>query len=115
MIGSVRQPPRASPSISAKSFVVEAPSRKSPKIPPMNHGSTPKIVFTHDQPATLSSTPRGTAIVMFAHSPRCLVRSGGQEYTNVAMVAATTIQKHSCRPPGETNHARSEERRVGKE
>src|SRR4029453_10344149 len=46
MIGSVRHPPRASPSISAKSFVVDAPSRNRPKIPPMNHGSTPAPVLT---------------------------------------------------------------------
>ena len=65
--------------MSAKSLVVEAPSRKRPKITPMNHGSTPQIVFTHDQPATFSSTPRGMAIVTLAQMPRCLVRSGGHE------------------------------------
>src|SRR6478672_1885319 len=99
MIGSVRHPPRASPSMSAKSFVVDAPSRKRPKIMPMYQGSTPTMVLTHDQPATLSSTPLGIAIVTLAQMPRCFVRSGGQEYTKVATVAATTIQKHSCRPP----------------
>src|SRR6476620_7533866 len=105
MIGSVRQPPRASPSMSAKSFVVDAPRRKRPKIIPMYQGSTPTMVLTHDQPATLSSTPLGIAIVTLAQMPRCFVRSGGQEYTKVATVAATTIQKHSCRPPGVTSHA----------
>src|SRR5262245_8404733 len=94
-MGSVLHPPRASPSMSAKSFVVEAPSRNSPKMLPMNQGSRPQIVLTHDQPATFSNTPRGMAIVMFAQMPRCFVRSGGQEYTNVAIAAATTIQKHS--------------------
>src|ERR1041384_1673299 len=38
-MGSVRQPPRRSPSISLKSFVDAAPRRKKPKIAPMNHGS----------------------------------------------------------------------------
>ena len=46
---------------------------------PMYHGSTPTTVFTADQPATLSSTPRGIAIVTFAQMPRCFVRSGGTE------------------------------------
>ena len=46
---------------------------------PMNQGSTPITVFTADHPATFSSTPLGTAIVMFAHHPRCFVRSGGTE------------------------------------
>ena len=45
-IGSVRQPPRASPSMSAKSLVVDAPSRNSPKIAPMYQGSRPNTVFT---------------------------------------------------------------------
>src|SRR4029453_13408434 len=79
MIGSVRHPPRASPSISAKSFVVDAPSRKRPKIAPMYQGSAPTIVFTDDQPATLSSTPRGIAMVTFAQMPRRLVGAGGTE------------------------------------
>ena len=46
---------------------------------PMYHGSTPMIVFTDDQPATFSSTPRGIAIVMLAQMPRRLVRNGGTE------------------------------------
>src|SRR5438874_1127223 len=79
-IGSVRQPPRRSPSISAKSFVVVAPSRNRPKIAPMYHGSTPAIVFTDDQPATFSNVPRGIAIVTFAQIPSRLVRNGGTEY-----------------------------------
>src|SRR6185503_20124772 len=83
MIGSVRHPPRASPSMSAKSFVVEAPSRNMPKIAPMNHGSVPAIVLTDDQPATFSSTPRGIAMVTFAQIPRRLVRNGGAEYSTV--------------------------------
>ena len=37
--------------MSAKSFVVVAPSRKSPKIEPMNQGSTPTTLLTEDQPA----------------------------------------------------------------
>src|SRR3954454_2390933 len=79
MIGKVRHPPRASPSMSAKSLVVDAPSRNKPKIAPMNHGSVPAIVLTADQPATLSSTPRGIAIVRFAQIPKRLVRNGGAE------------------------------------
>ena len=79
MIGSVRHPPRASPSMSAKSLVVEAPSRNRPKIAPMNHGSTPTIVLTADQPATFSSTPRGIAMVTLAQMPSRLVRNGGAE------------------------------------
>src|SRR5687768_14640334 len=38
-IGSVRQAPARSPSMSEKSFVDAAPSRKSMKTMPMNHGS----------------------------------------------------------------------------
>src|SRR4026209_1837051 len=105
MIGSVRQPPRASPSMSAKSFVVDAPSRNRPKIAPMYHGSSPKIVFTDDQPATLSSTPRGMAIVTFAQIPSRLVRNGGTEDIQVMIVGPTTSQKHSWRPSGATNQA----------
>src|SRR5436309_15971583 len=78
-IGSVRQPPRRSPSMSAKSFVVVAPKRNRPKMQPMYHGSRPTIVFTDDQPATFSSTPRGIAIVTFAQMPRRFVRNGGTE------------------------------------
>src|SRR5689334_14634707 len=78
-IGSVRQPPSRSPSMSAKSFVVVAPRRKSPKIAPIYHGSTPTIVLTDDQPATLSNVPRGIAIVTLAQMPSRLVRSGGIE------------------------------------
>ena len=65
--------------MSAKSFVVVAPSRNRPKIAPMYHGSTPTIVLTDDQPATFSSTPRGIAIVTFAQMPSRLVRNGGTE------------------------------------
>ena len=78
-IGSVRQPPVRSPSMSAKSLVVVAPSRNSPKMAPRNHGSNPMAVFTDDQPATFSSTPRGMAIVTFAQIPSRLVRKGGTE------------------------------------
>src|SRR3954451_18105883 len=77
--GSVLHPPRASPSMSAKSFVVEAPRRNNPMIAPMNHGSSPAAVFTDDHPATFNSTPRGIAIVMFAVRPRCFVLNGGTE------------------------------------
>src|SRR5512136_2847374 len=86
-MGRVRQPPRRSPSMSAKSFVVVAPSRNSPKIVPMYHGSTPRIVLTVDQPATLSIAPRGIAIVRFAQMPSRLVRNGGTEYIDVMSVA----------------------------
>ena len=65
--------------MSAKSFVVVAPSRNSPKIDPMNHGSTPITVFTDDQPATFSRAPRGIATVTFAQMPSRLVRNGGTE------------------------------------
>src|SRR5262245_60426176 len=65
-MGSVVHPPARSPSMSAKSFVDDAPRRKRPKIEPMYQGSRPRIVFTVDHPATFSSTPRGIAIVMFA-------------------------------------------------
>src|SRR5579885_2307982 len=78
-IGSVRQPPRRSPSMSAKSFVVVAPRRKRPKIAPMYQGSTPTIVLAEDQPATLSSVPRGIAMVMLAQIPSRFVRNGGTE------------------------------------
>ena len=46
---------------------------------PMNQGSTPTTVFTDDQPATLSSSPRGMAIVRLAQTPSRLVRNGGTE------------------------------------
>src|SRR4051812_15046073 len=78
-IGSVRQPPRRSPSMSAKSFVVVPPRRNSPKIAPMSHGSRPAMVFTDDQPAAFSRVPRGIAIVTLAQNPSRLVRSGGTE------------------------------------
>src|SRR5712691_11063996 len=104
-IGNVEHPPRRSPSMSAKSFVVDAPSRKSPKIEPMYHGSRPMIVFTADQPATFSNTPRGMAMVTLAQMPRRFVRNGGAEYTNVMTVVTTTIQKHSWRPRGATSQA----------
>src|SRR5215831_4473764 len=78
-IGNVRQPPRRSPSISAKSLVVVAPRRNRPKMAPMYQGSRPTIVFTDDHPATFSSTPRGIAMVTFAQIPRRLVRNGGTE------------------------------------
>src|SRR4051812_19646259 len=107
-IGSVRQPPAASPFMSAKSLVVEAPSRNRPKIAPMNHGSRPNTVLTHDQPATFSRTPRGIAMVMLAQMPRFLVRSGGHEYTNVAAPAARAIPKHSGGPAGGGPPARGE-------
>ena len=32
---------------------------------------------------------------------------------NVQMTATMTIQKHSCRPPGATNHARNDRREIG--
>src|SRR5262249_61001612 len=91
--------------MSAKSFVVVAPSRNRPKIAPMYHGSTPAIVFTDDQPATFRSVPRGIAMVTFAQMPRRLVRNGGTEYRNVHTTAMTTSQKHSRRQCGARNHA----------
>ena len=65
--------------MSAKSLVVVAPSRNSPKIVPMNHGSRPTTVFTDDHPATFSSAPRGMATVTFAQMPSRFVRNGGTE------------------------------------
>src|SRR5260221_13613559 len=100
MIGRVRQPPRASPSMSAKSLVVDAPSRKSPKIAPMYHGSAPAIVFTADQPAAFSSPPRGIAIVRFAQMPSRLVRAGGPQETTLMVAARETSPKHPFPPPG---------------
>src|SRR5262245_25673994 len=93
--------------MSAKSFVVVAPSRNRPKIAPMYHGSTPTMVLTDDQPATFNSVPRGIAIVTFAQMPRRFVRGGGTEYRNVQTTAIATSQKHSCLPPGATSHART--------
>src|SRR5207247_11444087 len=93
--------------MSAKSFVVVAPSRNRPKIAPMYHASTPAIVFTDDQPATFSSTPRGIAIVTFAQIPNRFVRSGGIEYAPVQTTAIATSQKHSLRPRGATSQART--------
>src|SRR5581483_5315825 len=100
--------------MSAKSFVVVAPSRNRPKIAPMYHGSRPKIVFADDHPATFSSVPRGIAIVMFAQMPSRFVRNGGTEYRYVQTTATSTSQKHSCPfdglradVPGSTNHART--------
>ena len=81
--------------MSAKSLVVVAPRRKRPKIAPMYHGSTPTIVFTDDQPATFSSTPRGIAMVTLAQMPSRFVRKGGTEYTYVQTTATLTSQKHS--------------------
>src|SRR5262249_57694656 len=72
----------------------------------MYHGSTPAIVFTDDYPATFNRTRRGIAIVTFAQMPRRFVRNGGTEYRNVQTTATATSQKHSCRPPGATSHAR---------
>ena len=46
---------------------------------PMYQGSTPITVFTVDQPATFSSTPRGMAMVTLAQMPWRLVRKGGAE------------------------------------
>jgi hypothetical protein len=68
-MGSVSHPSARSPSMSAKSLVEAAPSRKSPKMDPMYQGSSPTIVFTVDQPATFSSTPRGMAMVTLAQMP----------------------------------------------
>ena len=63
---------------------------------PMNQGSMPTMVFTADQPATFSRTPRGIAIVTFAQMPSRFVRKGGAEYSTVMTVAdRATIQKHS--------------------
>ena len=73
-IGSVLQPPARSPSMSAKSLVEAAPTRKSMKIEPMHHGSQWPMRATIAQPATLSRQPRGMAIVKLASMPRALVR-----------------------------------------
>ena len=78
-MGSVRQPPARSPSMSAKSLVLAAPSRKRPKMAPMYQGSGPRMVLTVDHPATFSNTPRGIAIVTLAQMPRRLVQIGGAE------------------------------------
>ncbi len=48
-------------------------------MPPMNQGSQSRIVFTADQPATLSKRPRGIAIVTLAQIPWRFVRRGGAE------------------------------------
>src|SRR5262245_39223024 len=93
--------------MSAKSFVVVAPRRNSPKIAPMYHGSTPTIVFTDDAPATFNRPPGGIAIVTFAQMPRRFVRNGGTEYRKVQTTAIATSQKHSCRPAGATSQARA--------
>src|SRR5260370_42336698 len=93
--------------MSAKSLVVVAPRRNRPKMQPMYHGSTPMIVLTDDQPATFSRTPRGIAMVTFAQIASRLVRSGGTEEMYVQATATATSQKHSCRPRGETRHART--------
>lgn len=63
------------------------------------------MVFTDDHPATFRRTPRGIAIVRLAQRPNRFVRRGGAEYATVRAVAATTIQKHSRRPPGATSQA----------
>src|SRR5262245_15322581 len=97
--------------MSAESFVVVAPSRKSPKIAPIYHGSTPTIVLTDDQPATFNSVPRGIAIVTLAQMPRRFVRNGGTEYRNVHTTATATSQKHSWRPCGATSHASTSDSR----
>src|SRR5512143_1365090 len=94
--------------MSAKSLVVEAPRTNRPKIVPMNHGSAPRIVFTVDQPATFSSSPRGIAIVTFAHTPCRFVRSGGAEYAHTRTLVKSTIQRHSrwlSRPGGLARNA----------
>src|SRR3954468_11362049 len=104
-MGSVRHPPRASPSMSAKSLVVEAPRRNSPKIAPMYQGSGAITVLTDDHPATFKRTPRGMAIVTLAQMARRFLRAGGTEERTAMTAAATTIQKHACRPPGATTQA----------
>ena len=114
-IGSVWQPPARSPSMSAKSLVVDAPSTKSPKIAPMNHGSGSKIVFTVDQPATLSSMPRGIAIVMLAHRPWRFVRKrrrrvGPDQHAREEddpEALAVRLEPHGRREPGEQPRERA--------
>src|SRR5207249_8446206 len=66
LMGKVKQRARRSPSMSEKSLVVAAPSRKKPKIEPMYHGSRWYTEATIDHPATLRRHPRGIAIVTFA-------------------------------------------------
>src|SRR4030095_8899252 len=96
--------------MSAKSLVVEAPSTKSPKIAPMNQGSGSKMVFTVDQPATLSSMPRGIAIVMLAQRTWRFVRSGGRRGAGQDQEVgkednqeafAVGLEPHGRRQPGE--------------
>ena len=80
VIGSVRQPPARSPSMSLKSFVDAAPRRKSMNTEPMNHGSAVVAWATIVQPATFSRQPRGMAMVRFAPIGCALVRpSAGTE------------------------------------
>src|SRR5438132_1632231 len=81
-IGSVRQPPARSPSISEKSFVEAAPNRKNMNTEPMNQGSldarngarAANAYATIVHPATLSRQPRGIAIVRFAPIACAFVR-----------------------------------------
>ena len=66
--------------MSAKSLVEAAPSRKRPITPPMYQGSVKPTWATIAQPATLSRTPRGMAMVKLASMPRIFVRpSSGAE------------------------------------
>ena len=59
--------------------MVVAPSRKRPKMSPMNQGSGSSTVFSADQPATFRSSPRGMATVRLASMPSRFVLSGGAE------------------------------------
>ncbi len=54
--------------MSEKSLVDVAPSRKKAKTPPIAQASHTATDATNDQPATLSSPPRVTAIVKFAQN-----------------------------------------------
>src|SRR3954471_24044449 len=65
-IGRVRQPPARSPSMSLKSFVDAAPSRKNMKIEPMNQGSAYVARATIVHPAAFNKHPRGIAMVRLA-------------------------------------------------
>ena len=95
------------PSMSAKSLVVDRAQQEQPEHRADEPGLDAGHRLHRDQPATLSRTPRGIAIVTFAIRPRCFVLNGGTEYAMVKPAAARTSQKHSCRPSGATSQART--------
>src|SRR4029453_1643465 len=94
--------------MSAKPLVDHAPSTNRPKMSPMNQGSSPMTVFTVDQPATFSSTPRGIAIVTLVQMPCRFGRKGGAEEAQTSPLVNSTIQKHSRRPSGAASQANTQ-------